>query len=82
MMGVVRGYVLGIYLKRLSIKVCVSCVWRCIPWIAIRKVFSSALRKFYRPRSLSAIQRLSVGQYTPKLVVLPMPFLSGGGGGK
>jgi hypothetical protein len=65
-------------LLRLSVKMCVSCMCCCVPWIAIRMAFSSALRMFCKLVSLSAIRRLLAGQYTPEPAVLPMPFSSGG----
>ena len=49
-------------LLRLFVKMWVSCVWCCVPWIAIRMAFSYALRMFCKLDSLSAIRRLLVGE--------------------
>jgi hypothetical protein len=65
-------------LLKLSIKIYVYCVRCCVPWMAIRMAFSSALRMFCRPTSPPATRRLLAGQYIPDPVVLHVPFSSSG----
>ena len=60
-MGVVRGLCIRFALLRLSVKICVSCVWCCVLLIATSMAFDSAMSMFCNRGSLFAIRWLLVG---------------------
>ena len=49
-------------LLRQSVKMWVSCMWCCVPWIAISMALNLALRVFCKPGSPFAIRRLVAGE--------------------